>query len=45
MLAPDGHKSYRIWRKSDTRLASVPMTKPDEDDEPILIKPAANDDD
>lgn len=47
MMAPDGHKSYRIWRKSDPRLESVPMPKsePDEDNEPILIKPAANDDD
>ncbi len=26
MTAPDGHKSYQIWRKSDARLSSVPMS-------------------
>lgn len=33
MLSPDGRKSYRIWRKSDARLTSVPATE----DDPITI--------
>lgn len=37
MIAPDGRKSYRIWRKSDARLTSVPA------DDPITI--AASEDD
>lgn len=35
MIAPDGHKSYRIWRRDDARLTSVPLTNADE--EPIAI--------
>ncbi len=31
MLAPDGHKSYRIWRKTDPRLTVVPMPSEDEE--------------
>lgn len=41
MLVPDGRKSYRIWRKTDARLTSVPMTNDNED--PIVI--AAPDED
>lgn len=29
MFAPDGRKSYRIWRKSDARLSSVPEPEGD----------------
>ncbi len=25
LIAPDGHKSYRIWRRTDARLISIPM--------------------
>lgn len=39
MIAPDGRKSYRIWRKSDARLTSVPAVVGD----PITI--AADDED
>jgi hypothetical protein len=28
LLAPDGHKSYRIWRKTDARLTSIPAWEP-----------------
>jgi hypothetical protein len=28
LLAPDGHKSYRIWRKTDARLTSIPALDP-----------------
>ncbi len=39
MIAPDGRKSYRIWRKTDVRLTSVPLSPADDDDEdaPITV--------
>lgn len=49
MRAPNGVKSYRIWRKTDPRLTSVPMppTLPaqydDDIDEPIVIRVASDD--
>jgi hypothetical protein len=45
MIALDGNKSYRIWRKTDARLSSVPQSDPvdadDEREEPIVIKAAS----
>jgi len=37
LLAPDGHKSYRIWRKTDARLTSIPALDP--------VDPTGSDDD
>jgi hypothetical protein len=50
MLAPDGRKSYRIWRKDTPRLTSVPMPEgivspsTDDDDEPPTIRIVADED-
>lgn len=40
MLAPDGRKSYRIWRKTDAVLTSVPAPA---DSDPITIVAADED--
>lgn len=51
MAAPDGRKSYRIWRKTDARLTSVPMmprqmriVAAEDDGVPIQIVAAGDDD-
>jgi hypothetical protein len=39
LIAPDGRKSYRIWRKNTPQLTSVPMPEPaaDDDDEGAIV--------